>query len=60
MMRGFEHFWLNVRFRGQSINEEHAGLTLEQRRGIAAGAFEMWRLGKIDIDYERNELVRSP
>lgn len=56
---GFERFWLNVRFRGQSIVEKYPALTIEQQRDLAAGAFDLWRRGRIEIDYEKNELLNS-
>jgi hypothetical protein len=54
----FEHFWLNVRWRGQSINEKYASEPIEDRRARAARAFEMWRSGRLLLDYDRNELLR--
>jgi len=53
----FESFWLNVRFRGQSIKEKFPGASSDDQRALAARAFEMWRQGRLVIDYDRNELL---
>ena len=52
----FEQFWLNVRFRDTSIAEKYRDRPLAEQRAWAARAFESWRLGRIDINYDRNEL----
>jgi hypothetical protein len=59
IVSAFESFWLNVRFHGISIAEKYAGRPINEQRFWACRAFEMWRLGKLEIDYERNELVKS-
>lgn len=54
----FEDFWLNVAtFRGLTINQKFRDEPIEQRRRRAARAFEMWRNGLLDIDYDTGELL---
>jgi hypothetical protein len=58
-MGAFEDFWLNIRFRGQSVNEKYPHLSIEAKRALAIRAFEMWRRYKLVIDYENNKLERA-
>lgn len=51
-MSAFEDFWLNLRFRGRSINDRYPAEPLQARRKRAAKAFELWRSGAYAIDYD--------
>lgn len=45
----FERFWLNVRFKGASIAEKYKDRPIWEQRMHAANAFELWRLGKLQL-----------
>ncbi len=56
MSTAFERFWLTIRYRGQSVAEKYGHLAIEDQRAYAARAFELWRRGKLAIDYDAHEL----